>query len=597
MTTPTKAARFVSLTRRFTIGIMLLTSTIILGTAIAVGVLTYLNEVERQAPYLQAVTSQADAKIDGFVSAQQDRLDALGVGALGNPEGIVEALQPFAQSGDPVWLELAVFNLDGTVVGSFTKDEIILANLFTAKQSAWFANARSGQRHLSNLYISPQRKPYAIVAVPLLTPRGTSTGVIAARLDMSAIWTIISDLEVGENGAVYLVDQNNILIAHRNTNLALESINLMETDLGAALLASDGALVNTVDLDGTSVTASSHTIGQTNWRTIVVLPWQESYGNLTQTMFLLGIVGLGAIALTAAAAPFVGRRLSRPLRRLADTAQALGTGDLSVRATVVSNDEIGVVGQAFNNMADRLGDLIGNLEQRISDRTRAVQASAEVSRRLSTILDPRQLTRAVVEQIQQTFNYYHVHIYLFNDTRTDLILAWGSGDAGRAMLAREHKIPSGRGVVGRSAASNAPVLVDNVAKDPGWLFNPMLPETKTELAVPIAIGDNVLGVLDVQDNHIGAFSEDDVVLLRSLAEQTAVAVQNARAYIEVQRAAEREGIISNIGQQIQSTTSVEEVLEIALSELGRSLRVQRADVTLGYKTFAASDQEPQEIQQ
>jgi len=125
----------------------------------------------------------------------------------------------------------------------------------------------------------------------------------------------------------------------------------------------------------------------------------------------------------------------------------------------------------------------------------------------------------------------------------------------------------------------------------------MLPETKTELAVPIAIGDNVLGVLDVQDNHIGAFSEDDVSLLRSLADQTAVAVQNARAYIDVQRVAEREGIISSIGQQIQSAASVEEVLEIALSELGRSLRVRRADVTLGYQTFVANDQEPQEIQQ
>jgi len=597
MTTLPKSARFISLTRRFTIGIILLTGIIILGIGIAVGILTYLNEVERQTPYLQAIASQADAEIDGFVTDQQNRLDALGVAALGNPERIVEALQSFAQSGNPVWLELAVFNLDGIVVGSFTQDEVILANVFTAKQSAWFANASSGQRYLSNLYLSPQHKPYAIVAVPLLTPRGTSTGVIAARLDMSAIWTIVSDLMVGENGSVYLVDQNNILIAHRNTSLVLESINIVETDLGAVLSAPDGNIINTVDLDGTSVTASSHEIGQTNWRSIVVLPWQESYGNLAQTLLLLGIIGVVAIALSAAAAPFVGRRLSRPLRRLADTAQALGAGDLSVRAKVVSNDEIGVVGQAFNSMADQISDLVTNLEQRISDRTRAVQASVEVSRRLSTILDPRQLTRAVVEQIQQAFNYYHVHIYLFNDARTDLVLAWGSGDAGRAMLAREHKIPAGRGVVGRSAATNAPLLIADVSKDPGWLFNPMLPETKTELAVPIAIGDNVLGVLDVQDNHIGAFSEDDVSLLRSLADQTAVAVQNARAYIDVQRVAEREGIISSIGQQIQSAASVEEVLEIALSELGRSLRVRCADVTLGYQTFVANDQEPQEIQQ
>jgi hypothetical protein len=108
------------------------------------------------------------------------------------------------------------------------------------------------------------------------------------------------------------------------------------------------------------------------------------------------------------------------------------------------------------------------------------------------------------------------------------------------------------------------VLVADVSQDPGWLFNPLLPETKTELAVPIAIGDNVLGVLDVQDNRAGALSEEDIQLLQSLADQTAVAVQNARAYNEVQRGAEREATVSAISQQIQRATSVEEVLEVAL---------------------------------
>ena len=596
MTTSAKAAPYFSLNRRITLGIVLLTSAILAVIAIAVGVLTYLNEVERQPPYFQAIAGQADAEIESFVAYQQEHLDTVALTAHGDLESIVSALPLIAQAQNSAWLELAVFNMDGAAVGSFAKDETILANLFTAKQSAWFISASTGGRYLSNLYLSPQREPYAIIAVPIVSPEQATTGVIAGRLDMSTVWAIISDLKVGEGGSVYLADQNNILIAHPDANVAMESINLMNTGLAAALSAPDGALVDATDLNGVAVRASSQKVGETGWRLIVMLTWQEYYGNLTQTLLLLGIIGFGAIGFAAGASLYMGRQLTQPLQRLAETAQALGAGDLSVRANVTTRDEIGVVGQAFNNMATRLSDLVGNLEQRIADRTRAIQASAEVSRRLSTILDPRQLTRAVVEQIQQTFNYYHVHIFLFNDSRTDLLLAWGSGDAGRAMLAREHKIPAGRGLVGRAAASNSPVLVADVSQDSGWLFNPLLPETKTELAVPIAIGDDVLGVLDVQDNQAGAFSEEDIQLLQSLADQTAVAVQNARAYSAVHNAAEREAIVSAIGQQIQRATSVEEVLEVALSELGRGLRVQRADVTLGSTSLTPGTHQPQETQ-
>ena len=175
-------------------------------------------------------------------------------------------------------------------------------------------------------------------------------------------------------------------------------------------------------------------------------------------------------------------------------------------------------------------ELASTLEQRVAERTRALATSAEVSRRLSTILDPDQLVLEVVEQVQAAFHYYHAHIYLLDNTGQTLKMVGGTGEAGREMLERGHSIPLERGLVGRAARTNTPVLVPDTENEPGWLPNPLLPETKAEIAVPIAFGETVLGVLDVQHDLVNGLTEADAELLQSIASQVAVALQIARQY-------------------------------------------------------------------
>ncbi len=221
-----------------------------------------------------------------------------------------------------------------------------------------------------------------------------------------------------------------------------------------------------------------------------------------------------------------------------------------------------------------------SLEHRVADRTKALATSSEVSRRLSTILDRSELVTEVVDQVKNAFNYYHAHIYFFNEANDELIMAGGTGEAGAAMLAGGHKIPKGRGLVGRAAEGNQAVLVSDTLQDANWLPNPLLPDTKSEAAIPISIGEQVLGVLDVQHNVTDGLHQEDVDSLQSIANQIAVAMQNIRQYENSQKIAADMGVVANVGIATSTITEAGHLLQEVVDLSKKSFNLYHAHIYL-----------------
>ncbi len=468
---------------------------------------------------------------------------------------------------------------------------------FDYSNEEWWQNSFSSgfaAVHVGQPYVADDRNKILVdIAVPIRTlgetGRSQVSGVLLTSYSLNSLVQILQGAGFGETGHFDLHFPNFRQIEVReNGEAELKFIPPAEADMVEKLWFNNLPFLNEIYNDVPSLFSQARVntlayepkVESLDWRVVAVQDEAEALQPVEQQQRTNVLLGVMIVLLASVTAAVIAQLLARPIVRLTNTAVQVADGDLSARAEVPSNDEIGTLAITFNRMTGQLQESIEGLEQRVAERTRALTASVEVSRSLSTVLDPDLLVVEVVEQVRAAFGYYYVQIYLFDEEYNRLNMVGGTGEAGQVLLARGHALAAGQGLVGRAAAANDPIFIPDVAQAPEWKPNPLLPDTKAEIAVPIAVGEQVLGVLDVQHDVSNGLVAEDVEVLQSVAYQVAIAIQNAQSFDRARKRAEREAMINAINQKIQSATSVDAVLQVAAAELGHVLQEQKMRVQL-----------------
>ena len=260
----------------------------------------------------------------------------------------------------------------------------------------------------------------------------------------------------------------------------------------------------------------------------------------------------------------LSRSVSTPINQLIEVFQKVEQGDLKARARIIATDEIGSLSVYFNRMISRLEQFQRSLEDQVAERTSQLEATNEVGRVASSILDPEELVSKVVNLITDRFGYYYAALFIIEESGIWAELADATGQAGQTLKERHHRLAvAGNSMVGFAITNRQARIALDVGEESIRFDNPLLPETRSEIALPLIVGDHVIGALDVQSEAASAFSTSDVEVLQNMANQVAVAIENARlfqssqALIEEMRTTNQRYLVSSWSELTRSSGKLE----------------------------------------
>jgi len=475
-------------------------------------------------------------------------------------------------------LSYALLDANGLVVASTDANEVGQNDL----QRDYFASSALGRRKfISPIEFEPQtHQAVFYISAPVIM-LDNSVGILRARYDAAILTQTLSQEKDLVQAASYpiLFDENLIRLADPThpqdiykaiVPLSSDRISALKNVFALPDLPSSELSINLPQLadavyqgnngsnfsaiafnDGKDMMGGISSMTTQNWKVaylqdkaIILAPADAQ--NRSSTLY---------VALSALIACILGIGLasmfSRPITSLTNTAQRIASGDLLAQAKINTNDEIETLAVAFNLMTSQLRSSIEGLEVRVQERTQELarqtqrisyrviqlQTLSDVARAITSVQEVDQLLTNVARLTSERFNFYHVGIFLLDENKEYAVLRATNSEGGQKMLARAHRLKVGEtGIVGNVASTGKARITTDVGEDAVFFSNPDLPLTRSEMALPLKSGEETLGVLDVQSITANAFTEDDISLFSTLADQVAIALINNRLFNETRQA-------------------------------------------------------------
>jgi GAF domain-containing protein/HAMP domain-containing protein len=474
-----------------------------------------------------------------------------------------EELREF-QNAFPEHLEMLVTDRQGANVAATYHP----SDYFQADEKWWQAAYNDGQ---GSLFISqPQfdQSSQAIVlliASPVVDPETSEVlGILSTTLDFKVFIAAFEAGRFGQTGRseIYLPDGTELEIdkdsngqyqlkeeeAPADFSIALgQGKPFMDTTHNGVLVVAGQSSLANVNDNPESVAA----LQSLGWRVVALQDRTEALRLVTTTTRNAQLVGLAALLMSGLLAVAVAQFLTGPIVRLTQAAEKVSTGDLLTRAQIESSDEIGILADSFNRMTGRLRDILSGLERSVVERTSDLEMArllserraqelhsiSEISRLISSQQKLDLLVPLITRLVSERFDYYHVGIFFVDTTHQFAILQAANSEGGQRMLTRGYRLEVGpTSIVGNVAETGKARIALDVGTDAASFDNPDLPNIRSEMALPLNIHNETIGVLDVQSTRPGAFSENDANILGILADQVAIAVENARLFGQTQQA-------------------------------------------------------------
>ena len=426
----------------------------------------------------------------------------------------------------PAFRRLAILDDTGRIlVSTDPQSEGVFAG-----QVLELAPAPGEHASLQFITLDPAADVGLVVVQPIVGSSDQEAGLLVGWLNLSELADSLRTVELGQPGEVYLVDANRVslpqgqMVDSAGIEIALEgksTAGLQENYAGVPV------------------------IGVYRWipelGLALVAEQAQAEAFATTDSVTATVVGATLIAalVTAVSAAIVTRQITRPVVRLTESALNIAAGDLAQQVPVTSRDEIGILTYVFNHMAAELKALYDDLEGKVVERTallqkanyqiqrRAIQmqASLEVGQAVTSILDPDRLLQQVVRVVRNRFVYSYAAVYTTDEDGMHLLLRACDGEADPFPGQRiPCELP---GPVGRAFRERIPVLESHPV---AVKIGPPAHYTRSEVALPLCLGEQTLGVLHVQSTDEEGFDQDDVSALQNVATQITIALENARAY-------------------------------------------------------------------